>query len=214
MLTDESEVTVQTDEYSGRDSGGNRVFAGNPQTYTAAVKDTENNTVTVSGFDFSQKYLVDGDTPDESDFTAAKGGEKLIVTITGVEATDPAVTNDLVSTNTASSGIYENADASVPVAAFEQPQTQLSSKAYVLDYAKKVTVTDLPNTIVNVDSTGMHEFDTSSPSMAPETNYGSTTVNANSGSFTYTPTTTNWDGYDQFYVFGQWSATPRGCDHR
>lgn len=210
VLTDESEVTVQTDEYSGRDSGGNRVFAGNPQTYTAAVKDTENNTVTVSGFNFSKEYLVDGDTPDESDFTAAVEGRKLIVTITKVEATDDAVTNDLVSTNTASSGIYENADASVPVAAFEQPQTQLSSKAYVLDYAKKVTVTDLPNTIVNVDSTGMHEFDTSSPSMAPETNYGSTTVNANNGSFTYTPTTTNWDGYDQFYVFGQWSATPEG----
>ena len=169
VLTDASEVTVQTDNYSGRDRAGNRVFAGNPQNYNAAAINRENNTIKVSGFDFSKEYLIDGDTPDDSDFTAAKQGRKLIITITNVEATDDAVTNDLISTNNAASGIYENSDASTPFAVFEQPQTQLSSKAYVVDYAKEISTAD-----------------------------------------SYTPATTNWNGYDTYYAFGQWETVPEG----
>lgn len=203
VLTQRSQVTVQTDTYKGRDSGGNRVFANSPKTVNATVdKNTENNTVTVSGFDFSTKYLVDGSKPDENDFTAAVQGEKLIVTITGVEATDPAVTNGLISTNTRSSGIYENSDAIVPFARFPQPVTQLSSKVYVLDYAKPVNLADMPNTTVHMDGNGMHYFTSQKTSLDEE--YGTVSNNM------YTPTTMNWDGYDQYYVFGQWNNTPVG----
>lgn len=203
VLTQRSQVTVQTDTYKGRDSGGNRVFANSPKTVNATVdKNTENNTVTVSGFDFSTKYLVDGSKPDENDFTAAVQGEKLIVTITGVEATDPAVTNGLISTNTRSSGIYEDSDAIVPFARFPQPVTQLSSKVYVLDYAKPADLTGMPNATTHMDGDGMNYFATANTYL--DEDYGTVS------SSTYTPTTMNWNGYDQYYVFGQWNNIPEG----
>lgn len=209
VLTDASEVTVQTDDYSGRDSAGNRVFAGNPQTYSGAAvtKDTANNTIKVSGFNFSQEYLIDGNTPDESDFTAAKQGRKLIISITNVEATDDAVTNDLISTNNAASGIYENSDASTPFAVFEQPQTQLSSKAYVVDYAKAISTADIPNSVTNLSVDGMKKFTSSVTSLNKEEkglSYGTATADS------YTPATTNWNGYDTYYAFGQWKTVPEG----
>lgn len=203
VLTPDSQVTVQTDTYTGRDKRGNRVFANNPETFNATVsKDLGSNTVTVSGFDFSTKYLVDGLEPDEDDFTAAKQGEKLIVTITGVEARDPAVTNDLVSTNTRSSGIYEDSDATVPFARFPQPMTQLSSKVYVLDYAKPTDLTGMPNVTTHMDGDGMNYFATANTYL--DEDYGTV---SNS---TYTPTTMQWNGYDQYYVFGQWNTVPEG----
>ncbi len=209
VLTDASEVTVQTDDYSGRDSAGNRVFAGNPQTYSGAAvtKDTANNTIKVSGFNFSQEYLIDGNTPDESDFTAAVQGRKLIITITNVEATDSAVTNGLISTNNAASGIYENSGASTPFAVFEQPQTQLSSKAYVVDYAKEISTADIPNSVTNLSVDGMKKFTSSVTSLNKGENglsYGTATTES------YTPATTNWNGYDTYYAFGQWKTVPEG----
>lgn len=203
VLTQRSQVTVQTDTYTGRDKRGNRVFANNPETFNATVsKDLGSNTVTVSGFDFSTKYLVDGSDPDENDFTAAKQGEKLIVTITGVEARDPAVTNDLVSTNTRSSGIYEDSDATVPFARFPQPMTQLSSKVYVLDYAKPADLTGMPNATTHMDGDGMNYFASANKNLVKD--YGTVSEN------TYTPTTMQWDGYDQYYVFGKWNTIPEG----
>ena len=207
VLTDASEVTVQTDNYSGRDRAGNRVFAGNPQNYNAAAINRENNTIKVSGFDFSKEYLIDGDTPDDSDFTAAKQGRKLIITITNVEATDDAVTNDLISTNNAASGIYENSDTSTPFAVFEQPQTQLSSKAYVVDYAKEISTADIPNSVTNLSVDGMKKFTSSVTSLNKGENglsYGTATADS------YTPATTNWNGYDTYYAFGQWETVPEG----
>lgn len=207
VLTDASEVTVQTDNYSGRDRAGNRVFAGNPQNYNAAAINRENNTIKVSGFDFSKEYLIDGDTPDDSDFTAAVQGRKLIITITNVEATDSAVTNGLISTNNAASGIYENSGASTPFAVFEQPQTQLSSKAYVVDYAKEISTADIPNSVTNLSVDGMKKFTSSVTSLNKGENglsYGTATADS------YTPATTNWNGYDTYYAFGQWETVPEG----
>lgn len=203
VLTQRSQVTVQTDTYTGRDSGGNRVFANTPKPFGATVnKDLERNTVTVSGFDFSTQYLVDGDNPNDNDFTVAVQGEKLIITITGVEARDPAVTNNLVSTNSVNSGIYEDGDAIVPFARFPQPVTQLSSKVYVLDYAKQANLTGMPNATTHMDGDGMNYFATANTYL--DEDYG--TVSSN----TYTPTTMNWNGYDQYYVFGQWNNIPEG----
>lgn len=207
VLTEDSKVTVQTDNYSGRDRAGNRVFEGNPQNYNAAAINRENNTIKVSGFDFSKEYLIDGDTPDDSDFTAAKQGRKLIITITNVEATDDAVTNDLISTNNAASGIYEKSDASTPFAVFEQPQTQLSSKAYVVDYAKEISTADIPNSVTNLSVDGMKKFTSSVTSLNKGENglsYGTATADS------YTPATTNWNGYDTYYAFGQWKTVPEG----
>lgn len=145
---------------------------------------------------------IDGTTPDSSDFTAAKQGEKIIVTITGVEATDLAVSNSLVSTNSSTSGIYEDSSSSIPYAVFPQPQTQLSSKVYVMDYAKSANLTDIPNVLTHMDSDGMHKFDTAVTSLNMD--YGKADGDS------YTPTTTLWNGYDDYYIFGQWNTMPEG----
>ena len=202
VLTDNTSVTVQTDRFKGRDGDGNRVFADSPVLLSSAKTniDKVQNTVTVSGFDYSTKYLIDGDTADGNNFTAAKRGEKLIVTITGVEATDPAVTDALTSTNSAASGIYKDSAATVPSAIFPQPVTQLSSRTYVLDYAREVT-TDLPNTGTHLDQAGMHKFDTANTSL--QLAYG------NASASSYAPKTMQWSGYDRYYVFGQWKETPK-----
>ncbi|MCI6520287.1 VWA domain-containing protein [bacterium] len=204
VLTDDSAVTVQVDTYKGRDRYGNRVFNGTPTPLDTANCDVDKtkNVVTVSGFDYSQEYLIDGDEPDSNDFTAARQGKKIIVKITGVEATDPAVTNSQISTNSVASGIYDNGDATIPYVVFPQPMTQLSSKVYVMDYAKSVSLTDLPNAPKHMASDGMHKFSTAVTSL--DMAYGK--ANGNS----YTPTTTLWNDYDDYYIFGQWNTTPEG----
>lgn len=191
-LTDNSAATAYSVPYTGKDTNGNRTFGTTPTPYTATINN-DGKTVSVTGFDYSKKYLVDS-TPVQ--------GEKLVVTITGVEATDPAVTNGQVSTNNALSGIYENADSQNPTVVFPQPMTQLSSKVYVMDYAKRANLTNIPNSLTHMASDGMHKFSTAVTSL--DMTYGK------ADGTSYTPTTTLWDGYDNYYVFGQWNTTPEG----
>ena len=191
-LTDNSAATAYSVPYTGKDTNGNRTFGEATTPYTATINN-DGKTVSVTGFDYSKKYLVDS-TPVQ--------GEKLVVTITGVEATDAAVTNGLVSTNNALSGIYENADSQNPTVVFPQPQTQLSSKVYVMDYAKRANLTDIPNSLTHMDLDGMHKFSTAVTSL--DMTYGK------ADGTSYTPTTTLWNGYDDYYVFGQWNTTPEG----
>lgn len=191
-LTANSEATAYSVPYTGKDTSGNRTFGEKKTSYAATISD---KTVSVSGFDYSKEYLVDSTTVQ---------GEKLVVTITGVEATDPAVTNGLVSTNNALSGIYESADSPNPTVVFPQPQTQLSSKVYVMDYAKRANLTNIPNSLTHMASDGMHKFSSSSPVTSLDMTYGK------ADGTSYTPTTTLWDGYDNYYVFGKWNETPKG----
>lgn len=191
ILTDNSSAEAYSVLYTGLDGSGNRTF-GPQQTQYAATIDKASNTVSVTGFDYSTKYLIDSNAQ----------GEKLVVTITGVEATDPAVTGNLVSTNSALSGVYENAAAEAPAAVFPQPQTWLSSSVYVMDYAKEAKLAGLPNNVTHI-AAGMQKFSTDNTAL--DLTYGQATTNS------YTPTTMMWDGYDSFYGFGKWSAgTPEG----
>lgn len=190
-LTANSTATAYSVPYTGKDANGNRTFGETQTAYTATIN--ADKMVSVTGFDYSQKYLVDSNPVQ---------GEKLVVTITGVEATDAAVTNGLVSTNNALSGIYENAKSSEPTAVFPQPQTQLSSKVYVMDYAKSADLTDIPNVLTHMASDGMHKFST--PVTSLDLTYGKVDETS------YTPTTTLWNGYDDYYIFGQWNTTPEG----
>ena len=110
--------------------------------------------------------------------------------------------NDLVSTNTSASGIYEKSETTIPYAVFPQPKTQLSSKVYVLDYAKETELTGIPSTLKHMDASGMHWFN--SPIFNLTMDYGK------ADNTSYTPTTTLWNGYDEYYIFGQWNNTPAG----
>lgn len=156
----------------------------------AVTADEETRTIEVTGFDYSKRYIAE-----------EHPGDVLLVTIRGVEATDAAITNAEISTNNAASGIYENADEE-PFVRFPEPKTILKSKTYVLDYGKPVNLNAQDwgiGSISTLNGDGMHRF--YSPVWNLTEDYGK--VSATQSGLTYTPTTMNWDGYDNLYVFGK-----------
>lgn len=162
----------------------------NPSGITATA-DEETGTIEVTGFDYSERYIAE-----------EHPGDVLLVTIRGVEATDAAITNAEISTNDAASGIYENTDDEEPFVRFPEPKTILKSKTYVLDYGKPVNLNAQDwgiGSISTLNGDGMHRF--YSPVWNLTEDHGK--VSATQSGLTYTPTTMNWDGYDNLYVFGK-----------
>lgn len=162
----------------------------NPSGITATA-DEETGTIEVTGFDYSSRYIA-----------KSHSGDMLLVTIRGVEATDAAITNAEISTNNAASGIYENTDDEEPFVRFPEPKTILKSKTYVLDYGKPVNLNAQDwgiGSISTLNGDGMHRF--YSPVWNLTEDHGK--VSATQSGLTYTPTTMNWDGYDNLYVFGK-----------
>ncbi len=162
----------------------------NPSGITATA-DEETGTIEVTGFDYSSRYIA-----------KSHSGDMLLVTIRGVEATDAAITNAEISTNDAASGIYENTDDEEPFVRFPEPKTILKSKTYVLDYGKPVNLNAQDwgiGSISTLNGDGMHRF--YSPVWNLTEDHGK--VSATQSGLTYTPTTMNWDGYDNLYVFGK-----------
>lgn len=157
----------------------------------AVTADEETRTIEVTGFDYSKRYIAE-----------EHPGDVLLVTIRGVEATDAAITNAEISTNDAASGIYENTDEEEPFVRFPEPKTILKSKTYVLDYGKPVNLNAQDwgiGSISTLNGDGMHRF--YSPVWNLTEDHGK--VSATQSGLTYTPTTMNWDGYDNLYVFGK-----------
>ncbi len=162
----------------------------NPSGITVTA-DEETGTIEVMGFDYSERYIAE-----------EHPGDVLLVTIRGVEATDAAITNAEISTNDAASGIYENTDDEEPFVRFPEPKTILKSKTYVLDYGKPVNLNAQDwgiGSISTLNGDGMHRF--YSPVWNLTEDHGK--VSATQSGLTYTPTTMNWDGYDNLYVFGK-----------
>lgn len=158
------------------------------ETSNSAKASVSGNTVSVTGFDYADKYISSG-----------HAGEKICVTIKGVLPTTDVTTGEAVNTNAASSGIYATADATEATATFEQPQTIITKKLYVLDYAKTAILSDLDqNSVIGIVDTYKK---VSSTDNALTQAYGTSALSGST--LTYTPTTTSWDGYDSLYVFGQ-----------
>ena len=177
------------------------------------------HTVDITGYDFSGWYI----SPEHDE------GRKLIVTITRVEATDEVEWGRSTRTNNEQSGVWlpidENGNRQL-LLPFDQPTTIFVERAYVLDYGKEFVLSDwyfdddedrgLDANPVHVDcdiSNGMNYFDPSAPNTTNRLNgeYGNTkygNVRVEDGKVYYSPTTMNWRGYDQFYVFGDtWRVT-------
>lgn len=157
----------------------------------AVTADEETRTIEVTGFDYSKRYIAE-----------EHPGDMLLVTIRGVEATDAAITNAEISTNNAASGIYGNTDDEEPFVRFPEPKTILKSKTYVLDYGKPVNLNAQDwgiGSISTLNGDGMHRF--YSPVWNLTEDHGK--VTATRSGLTYTPTTMNWDDYDNLYVFGK-----------
>ena len=163
------------------------------------------HTIDVSGFDYCGDYIAVG-----------KDGYKLVVTITGVEASAYAIWNQAMYTNNDYSGIWtpqtETADRELQ-ASFVQPTTMLTSTNYVVDYAKPFEV-DLANdlgmnTVYHLDADDTNRFEPTNPVHNVQGTYGQATIENNT--LTYTPMTMNWAyeadnpnkrGYETIYAFG------------
>ena len=162
------------------------------------------HTVDVSGYDFSTAFIS----------SEHINGYKLVVEITRVEATDDVVWAHTMSTNNSKSGVWAPADEDgyrELLASFDQPSTIFAHRQYVLDYSKPFTLDGWYYTVgtnagaVHIDtdvSNGMNWFDPADPTITSglKTKYG--VVKIVDGKVVYTPTTTNWTGYDSFYIFG------------
>lgn len=154
-------------------------------TGVVAAKEQEDNIFDITGFDYSQEFIAPG-----------HDGKKLVVTIKGVIPKDSAVTGEKVYTNNEASGIYAEG-ATEPAAKFPQPQVVLTNKAYVLDYAKPVTLSPLDWKMSSDNMAITKSIGEKAAGYTPE--YGL----LDNTSLVYSPKTTNWDGYDKFYAFGK-----------
>lgn len=169
-------------------------YVNGSETLTLTV-DKAANAIDVTGFDYAAKYVSTGHP-----------GEKLVVTITGVKALDAAATGGYVYTNNVdTSGVY---DGGYIVAAFPKPQVMIASKSFVLDYAKQVSFDAAALGMAEIKDICMTlaEFDPDSMDVSAKNQkltYGTMTYSGgNASAFTYVPLTTDWSGFDSFYVFG------------
>lgn len=174
-------ITVST--VPGSTEDGNSISWGTESKSKDIKATIGDNTINVTDFDYSNEYIA-----------PRHNGEKLVVTIKGVIPKDSAATGEKVYTNNEASGIYAEG-APEPAAKFPRPQVVLTNKAYVLDYAKPVTLSpsDWKMSSDNMAITG--SIGEKDASYAPK--YGSLK------NLVYSPKTTNWDGYDKFYAFGE-----------
>ena len=177
------------------------------------------HTVDITGYNFHEWYINAEKTK----------GYKMIVTITRVEARDDAEWGRSTSTNNDVSGLWLPQDTFGQrelLLPFDQPSTIFVERAYVLDYGKEFTLSgwyfddDVENgkfaDAIHLDcdiESGMNWFDPAQPNTANAVGgaYGNTkygNVRLENGEVTYSPTTMDWGGYDQFYVFGNtWRKT-------
>ena len=173
------------------------------------------HTVDVTGYDFSNWY-IDEDHPD---------GYMMVVEITRIEAMDNVEWGRSTTTNHRQSGLWLPANAKGErelLLPFDQPTTLFVERAYVLDYGKPFTLADwyFDDDTTNSDNVadpihidtsipnGMNWFDTAAAANGESlpTRYGNVTLA--DGQVTYAPTTMQWDGMDEFYVFGNtWRRT-------
>ena len=184
-----SQITAYTAEYLGNGAWDN------PKPFSDAKITAADDVITISNFSYKDNYVVEEKTGDKQDL-----GHKLMVTIKGIVPTDEAVQNAPVNTNADASGIYATTESETPAADFPQPQTILTSKAYVLDYAKETSLTgfDQDVTFIVDNMRAVTAADTSATGT-----YGNSSLSGSS--ISYTPKTTNWDGYDNIYAFGKTS---------
>ena len=216
-----SNKTTAKDPESGVEIIVYNLDAANPT--DPSREDYAPHAVDITGYDFHNWFISKEHTK----------GYKMVVTITRVEAMDDVQWGRSTETNHERSGLWLPADANGNrelLLPFDQPSTIFVERAYVLDYGKEFTLSGWyfddgiaeDGTVakeanpVHVDcdiTNGMNWFDPQNPNTQNSTagQYGNTkygNVQVKDGMVTYSPTTMNWSGYDQFYVFGDtWRKT-------
>jgi len=170
--------------------------------------------ITVHNFDYlATENMVT--TIDE-----VPSGRKLIVVIKGVTAKDGAALDYYIDTNNYHSGLWDLAESGTygMLEAFPIPHAMLGNRIYVLDYAKDACLATLDHTrnalaldsakdgVMNpVDIHDEADKKLSTTDANPAVQFGDVYIKEEGGrsKVYYTPKTTNWYGYDTFYVFWQ-----------
>lgn len=176
------------------------------------------DTVDVTGFDYSKHCLADStDDPSLNDDAA-----KLVVSFI-IYAKPESITGASEQTNDENSGIYDENNNCV--FHFEKPTVEYAAKTYVIDYAKKTTlkyddvleevsrIDDPSDEILKGEKVAPNAADSDHFAFAEyETDYGFvdyTDIHSGSDQDTnkfrieYTPKTMNWDGYDKLFIMGK-----------
>lgn len=189
--------------YSAEFATQNNVEAiGGSNTITSTVA---KDNVDVTGFNFWSNYVAVGHP-----------GYMIQVTITGILPDEENATfNKTVYTNGEGTGIYTNkeaADKGESHTPFPRPTTYLADKAYVVDYAKRISMnaSDWKLQTIKTVSGGYQKL-TSLTDGIDGLNKLSTQsgkfASVNTSGATYTPTTTDWTNIDKFFAFGETEDT-------
>lgn len=164
---------------------------GVAKTKTLTVSyDKNEGSISVTGFNYAENYVA-----------REHPGRKLMVQITGVEATEDTPTDLLIATNDGKSGIkYTNEDGSTALYPFKVPQTHLASKRYIVDYAKPMTIDAAQLGGAMLGIAGCDHLKVVEGVDEITTDYGTFTQDAGNTSFTFTPSNMEWDKAASFYV--------------
>jgi hypothetical protein len=176
-------------------------------------------------FDEGDVLLKDGETATNIEYTNIAGGRKLVVVIRGITAKDSAALDYYIPTNDEHSGLWDTADNGVSgkLKEFPHPQTHVFNRIYVLDYAKTACLASLDVTRkalaldqandaiispVDINNTAHDALSTSDVVGYDENGKAITALKfgdayIENSSVYYLPKTTNWYGYDSFYIFWQ-----------
>ena len=175
---------------------------GGSNTITSTVA---KDNVDVTGFNVWSNYVAVGHP-----------GYMIQVTITGILPDEENATfNKTVYTNGEGTGIYTNkeaADKGESHTPFPRPTTYLADKAYVVDYAKRISMNASDWKLQTIKTvSGVYQKLTSLTDGIDGLNKLSTQsgkfASVNTSGATYTPTTTDWTNIDKFFAFGETEDT-------
>ena len=212
----DANVTVQVAEHLGYESFGTPTAAPEGVTkhlsYGLGDEGGESREIkgaSARGFNYiSEENVVtttvidDENSPDDG--TVVANGYKLIMTITGLLAKDDAATGTYIDTNTTDSGVWDTDEKQEYglVKAFEMPHTLIQQDAFVIDYAKEATLDAFGVSANRLDANEDGIFSKVEANATALTDkYGKAAIAG--VDLTYTPTTTNWNGFDTFYALGK-----------
>lgn len=153
------------------------------QDYNATF-DKATKTVSVTGFNYKEKYVA-----------AGHAGEKLVVTITGLLPNQSGA--KLYSNNNEKSGIYTKSDDETPFAPFDKPYTSVDTENRVVDFGMTVNIAD---NVLNTNA-ATHDYGTFSRNGNKYT-YNLNSVKGDNGNYTF-----GFTGVDSslYFADGAWN---------
>lgn len=172
-------------------------------------------------YDEGEKLIPIEQAGTDADSVMISSGKKIIIEISGITAKDNAALDYYIETNNDHSGLWDLAKDTGTygmLKAFPMPRAMLGNRIYVLDYAKEACLATLDHTrkalaldsakdgVMNpVDIHDEASKKLSTTDANPAVQFGDVYIKEEGGrsKVYYTPKTTNWYGYDTFYVFWQ-----------